>query len=77
MNSETPFGVGKTDPSNADVDGKVDFANTIGGSSTRKYLNENVTRVLLEGMRLIAVEKPTDPLRVLGEYLIAHSDKNR
>lgn len=31
---------------------QVDPVATIGGSSTRKYLNEHVTRRLLEGMKL-------------------------
>lgn len=49
----------------------------VGGSSTRRYLNDRVTPVLLEGMRRIAIEKPNDPLRVLGEYLIAESEKRK
>lgn len=64
-------------PASSNVSGKIDYSQTIGGSTTRKYLNANVTQVLLEGMRLIAVQKPKDPLRVLGEYLIAHSDQTK
>ncbi|QHS72648.1 Sdc1p [Saccharomyces paradoxus] len=52
----------------------VDLATTVGGSQTRKYLNANVTPHLLAGMRLIAVQQPDDPLRVLGEYLIEQSN---
>lgn len=55
---------------------RVDTVATIGGSTTRRYLNEKVTRHLLEGMKLIAREKPDDPLRVLGEYLINASEQN-
>ncbi|CAI4059400.1 Sdc1p SKDI_04G6720 [Saccharomyces kudriavzevii IFO 1802] len=51
----------------------VDLAATVGGSQTRRYLNAKVTPHLLAGMRLIAVEQPDDPLRVLGEYLIEQS----
>ncbi|KAM3160588.1 Subunit of the COMPASS complex [Lachancea thermotolerans] len=58
-------------PFNAD---RVDFAETIGGSHTRKYLNQHVTPALLEGMRLVAKNKPSDPLRYLGEYLIKASE---
>ncbi|UKZ88049.1 uncharacterized protein TrAFT101_003814 [Trichoderma asperellum] len=43
------------------------------GDSTRRYLNTKVTGALLEGMKLLAKEKPEDPLRVLGEYLIQKS----
>ncbi|KTW27872.1 uncharacterized protein T551_02839 [Pneumocystis jirovecii RU7] len=42
---------------------------------TRIYLNENVTPVLLEGMKIIAKERPPNPLQVLGEYLINKSKK--
>ncbi|KAI9680962.1 MAG: COMPASS (complex proteins associated with Set1p) component [Trizodia sp. TS-e1964] len=40
------------------------------GAPARRYLNENVTPVLLEGMKLLAREQPNDPLRVLGEFLL-------
>ncbi|KAM5376967.1 hypothetical protein ACJZ2D_005169 [Fusarium nematophilum] len=43
------------------------------GDSTRRYLNTKVTGVLLEGMKQLAKDKPSDPLRVLGEYLIQKS----
>ncbi|KAI9728789.1 MAG: hypothetical protein M1834_007175 [Cirrosporium novae-zelandiae] len=43
------------------------------GAPARKYLNEKVTRALLEGMKHLAKEQPSDPLRVLGEYLIQKS----
>ncbi|PHH54630.1 COMPASS component SDC1 [Ceratocystis fimbriata CBS 114723] len=41
--------------------------------SVRKYLNTKVTGVLMEGMKKIGTEKPKDPLRVLGEFLIERS----
>ncbi|MCJ1409528.1 COMPASS (complex proteins associated with Set1p) component [Ptychographa xylographoides] len=43
------------------------------GAPARRYLNEKVTGVLLEGMKRLAAEQPEDPLRVLGEYLIQRS----
>ncbi|KZF25877.1 hypothetical protein L228DRAFT_242257 [Xylona heveae TC161] len=43
------------------------------GAPARKYLNEKVTGVLMEGMKMIAKEQPNDPLRVLGEYLLQRS----
>lgn len=43
------------------------------GAPARQYLNEKVTGVLLEGMKRLALEKPEDPLRVLGEFLLAKS----
>lgn len=48
----------------------------VGGSSTRQYLNDKVTPTLLRGMRQIAVEKPRNPLKALGEFLIAESEKS-
>ncbi|MCJ1336187.1 hypothetical protein MMC09_001463 [Bachmanniomyces sp. S44760] len=41
------------------------------GAPARRYLNEKVTGVLLEGMKILAAEQPEDPLRVLGEFLVA------
>ncbi|KAH7034963.1 uncharacterized protein B0I36DRAFT_317314 [Microdochium trichocladiopsis] len=43
------------------------------GAPVRQYLNQNVTGVLLEGMKQIARDQPQDPLRVLGEYLLKAS----
>ncbi|KAL9117628.1 MAG: hypothetical protein Q9187_005832 [Circinaria calcarea] len=46
------------------------------GAPVRRYLNEKVTGVLLEGMKRLALEQyvmPEDPLRVLGEYLLQRS----
>lgn len=43
------------------------------GAPTRQYLNSKVTGVLLEGMKQLAKDKPKDPLRVLGEFLLQRS----
>ncbi|KAI4868574.1 hypothetical protein F4820DRAFT_409803 [Hypoxylon rubiginosum] len=43
------------------------------GAPVRQYLNSTVTVPLLDGMKLIAKDRPKDPLRVLGEYLIQRS----
>lgn len=45
----------------------------IGGSSVRKYLNENVTPHLLEGLKLIGKNKPEDPLYELAQFLLQRS----
>lgn len=47
----------------------------VGGSSVRQYLNKNVTPHLLEGLKMMAKSKPEDPLRELGEFLIARSEQ--
>ncbi|PQE29688.1 hypothetical protein CJF32_00011092 [Rutstroemia sp. NJR-2017a WRK4] len=46
---------------------------SVHGGSARSYLNGKVTGVLLEGMKVLARDQPKDPLRVLGEYLLAKS----
>ncbi|KHN96465.1 Dpy-30 motif protein [Metarhizium album ARSEF 1941] len=46
------------------------------GDSTRRYLNTKVTGALLEGMKQLAKNQPTDPLRFLGEYLIRKSKES-
>lgn len=40
---------------------------------TRTYLNSMVTPVLLEGMRLVAKERPADPLAYLGHFFLRES----
>ncbi|CCU76209.1 hypothetical protein BGHDH14_bgh01183 [Blumeria hordei DH14] len=47
------------------------------GAPTRRFLNENVTGVLLDGLKMIAKDRPSNPLRSLGEYLIERSKENR
>ncbi|CAI7580718.1 unnamed protein product [Penicillium pancosmium] len=46
-----------------------------GGAPARVYLNDKIVPHLLEGMKSVAREQPSDPLRVLGEYLIQKSDE--
>jgi COMPASS component SDC1 len=43
------------------------------GAPVRQYLNSKVTGPLMDGIKLLAKEKPNDPLRVLGEYLLLRS----
>ncbi|KAH3899462.1 Sdc1p SCDLUD_004906 [Saccharomycodes ludwigii] len=52
----------------------VDITQTVGGSNVRRYLNETITPTLLKGVRLVAQQQPSDPLRFLGEYLINESE---
>lgn len=40
------------------------------GAPTRLWLNKEVTPALLAGMRQIAKDKPEDPVKALGEFLI-------
>lgn len=42
----------------------------VGGSSIRRYLNQHLTKYVLEGLKQVADEKPQDPLIFLGEFLI-------
>ncbi|GAV52995.1 hypothetical protein ZYGR_0AI02770 [Zygosaccharomyces rouxii] len=62
-----------TPRSQEDLNKFINLSETVGGFPTRKYLNEKVTPTLLEGMRMIAVRKPEDPLRALGQFLIDRS----
>jgi hypothetical protein len=40
-----------------------------GGAPARRYLNDNVTPVLLEGMKMLAREQPKEPLLALARFL--------
>lgn len=47
----------------------------VGGSSVRQYLNKHLTQHILEGLRAVSNNKPEDPLRWLGEFLIERSNQ--
>lgn len=49
----------------------------VGGSSIRRYLNQHLTKTLLEGLKEVAQIKPEDPLKYLGEYLISKSNESK
>ncbi|KAF8534471.1 hypothetical protein BDD12DRAFT_860123 [Trichophaea hybrida] len=40
-----------------------------GGAPARRYLNDNVTPALLEGMKMLAREQPKEPLLALARFL--------
>ncbi|EAL86944.1 hypothetical protein CNMCM8812_002462 [Aspergillus fumigatus] len=46
-----------------------------GGAPARAYMNEKIVPYLLEGMKSVVKEQPSDPLRVLGEFLIQKSNE--
>ncbi|EEH34653.2 hypothetical protein PAAG_05702 [Paracoccidioides lutzii Pb01] len=46
-----------------------------GGAPARVYMNEKIVPYLLEGMKTLAKEQPSNPLRVLGEYLLQKSSE--
>ncbi|EPX71556.1 dpy-30 domain-containing protein Sdc1 [Schizosaccharomyces octosporus yFS286] len=48
-----------------------------GPSPSREYINENVTPVLLEGMKILARDRPENPLQVLGHYLLEASQNQQ
>ncbi|GAD99686.1 COMPASS complex subunit Sdc1, putative [Paecilomyces variotii No. 5] len=44
-----------------------------GGAPARQFMNEKIAPYLLEGMKIVVKDQPSDPLRVLGEFLIQKS----
>ena len=42
----------------------------------RAYLDQTVSPVLLEGLALLAKERPADPCAWLAQYLLDHNPKN-
>ncbi|KAJ5099310.1 hypothetical protein N7532_006311 [Penicillium argentinense] len=46
-----------------------------GGAPARVYLNEKIVPHLLEGMKSVAREQPSNPLKVLGEFLLQKSEE--
>ncbi|EFR03136.1 hypothetical protein MGYG_06130 [Nannizzia gypsea CBS 118893] len=45
------------------------------GAPARIYMNEKIVPYLLEGMKMVAKDQPTNPLQVLGEYLLQKSSE--
>ncbi|KAI9251229.1 Dpy-30 motif-domain-containing protein [Sporodiniella umbellata] len=45
-----------------------------GGVPPRVYLDKTVVPTLLEGMKLLATERPSDPLAYLGQFLLSRSN---
>lgn len=45
----------------------------VGGSSVRRYLNKHLTQHILDGLKEVGHARPEDPLKYLGEFLIARS----
>lgn len=44
------------------------------GAPARKYLDNSLNPVLLNGLREVAKKRPKDPVKWLGKYLVSHSD---
>ncbi|KAH3676483.1 hypothetical protein WICPIJ_009087, partial [Wickerhamomyces pijperi] len=49
----------------------------MGGAPIRQWINRHLTKAVLDGMRYVAKERPEDPVRVLGEYLIKLSEESK
>ncbi|OBZ86707.1 Protein dpy-30 [Choanephora cucurbitarum] len=45
-------------------------------SPPRSYLDSTVVPTLLEGMKLLVAERPTDPLAYLGHFLLSRSNQS-
>ncbi|KAK2071255.1 hypothetical protein P8C59_005693 [Phyllachora maydis] len=45
------------------------------GAPVRQYLNSTVVPAVLEGMKRLAQDKPENPLRWLGDFLLAEAQK--
>ncbi|KAL2867125.1 DPY30/SDC1 family protein [Aspergillus lucknowensis] len=59
------------------ADSNIGASNPVrpGGAPARVYMNEKIVPYLLEGMKNVTKEQPSNPLRVLGEFLIQKSNE--
>lgn len=48
-----------------------------GGPTPRSYLDSTVVPTLLEGLKLLATERPSDPLAYLGRFLLSRSNERQ
>lgn len=44
--------------------------------SVRKYLDQTVVPVLLQGLSEVAAQRPPNPIEFLGQYLLSHNSVN-
>lgn len=71
--SNTPKRQKFLEPPATEEDVKQPIHEIVGGSTVRQYLNKNLTKHVLEGLRDIATTQPDKPLQQLGEFLIQRS----
>ncbi|CAG8443840.1 10282_t:CDS:2 [Ambispora gerdemannii] len=82
--STTPMGITAVDEitlsssrTPLDEKGSIHTANMLHMDSAvpvREYLDKTVVPNLLEGMRILVIERPNNPCEFLGRYLIEHCD---
>jgi hypothetical protein len=46
-------------------------------TSTRAYLEQNVTEVVMQGMTELAKARPENPLEFLGNYILSRAKSNK
>lgn len=43
---------------------------------TKQYIDQTVAPILLEGLKALAKERPSDPIQYLADYLLKHKTNN-
>lgn len=43
---------------------------------TKQYIDQTVAPILLEGLKALAKERPSDPIQYLADYLLKHKANN-
>lgn len=67
----------KQQPNVPELPPNVKPSQVIGGAPLRQWINNEITPFLLEGMRLVSKERPAEPLKFLGEYLLKEHEKKQ
>lgn len=50
--------------------------NDLSSIPTKQYIDQTVAPILLEGLKALAKERPSDPIQYLADYLIKHKANN-
>ncbi|XP_001237951.3 protein dpy-30 homolog [Anopheles merus] len=65
----------KENKSSATDNGRKPAGNNLQSLPTRQYLDQTVNPILLQGLKVLAKERPQDPVQYLANFLL--QNKNR
>ncbi|XP_050078876.1 protein dpy-30 homolog [Anopheles maculipalpis] len=55
--------------------GRKPAGNNLQSLPTRQYLDQTVTPILLQGLKLLAKERPQDPVQYLANFLMENRNR--
>ncbi|KAI8647546.1 hypothetical protein BD408DRAFT_101278 [Parasitella parasitica] len=75
-NTSSPI-TGPAPTTSAPTKKELEFTSQEDTPTPRSYLDSTVVPTLLEGMKLLVSERPSDPLAYLGHFLLSRSNEGK